>query len=107
MSQWENRRTALILACSLADYAATRWGLAQGVISEANPVMVSVMAWPVPGGLGLKLGLTAVGVTILVWGRRRGSRIAGPGLDAIVAAYATLMLYHGAWLLATLYPLWP
>jgi hypothetical protein len=95
-----------VLCLSMIDGLATLRLIAAG-LEEANPVMQFVMASGPGYFLAVKLGMTAIGMMVLVAARRRtllGTRIRSPHvLVAIAALYALLIAYELAlWLMIEL-----
>jgi hypothetical protein len=92
-----------VLCLSMIDGLATLRLIAAG-LEEANPLMRFVMASGPGHFLAAKLGMTGIGMVVLVAARRRtllGTRIRSPHiLLGIAALYALLIAYELAlWLM--------
>ena len=85
---------ALILLATL-DALLTRWGLALGAVTEANPIMAALYAASPWSAVMACIGVTAAAGAVL-WAYRRVP-LARWGLRGLLAVRVGVMVLHGVW----------
>lgn len=89
-----------ILLSNAVDLGLTLWGVSNGIIEEANPLMAPLLSANPTALAGLKLMIVGAGVAALAWAYPRRPRFTLGAVAFLSLVMLGVMGMHATWVLS-------